>query len=301
MGVLYRPSETKLKNTASKDYLGKAKLIAAEDEREAYTSFTGVTRLKQGLTPTGTRSEDAPKTFDAAVNLKRAATIGAFGNESNSTTLTRAPTTINVITREGGNRSAVKSSLNDGPQNPPNRSPNAVNDLRRTRSTSPKNGTTRLTDIYDQYLDDRDLPALPDPERRQRVIAWARSNSSPGQLKRKPSAAASTYVPSSFGTPMRKNTIGKRGPTPARSTVYEDEEEGGFADPGFEEPIRIRIKVCIYTFLLRCLGIHSLIFSNFRFTMTVMFVAWLLLQICLLTSSSIVSLKSSTSPSMVSG
>jgi hypothetical protein len=51
--VLYRPSEQKLKNLKTKDYLGKAKLVAAEDAGEAYTTFTGVTRLQQGMTPTG--------------------------------------------------------------------------------------------------------------------------------------------------------------------------------------------------------------------------------------------------------
>ena len=70
VGVLYRPSESKLKNVKSKDYLGKAvssslltyikddpnssqKLIAASDTIDAYTTFTGVTRLQQGISPSG--------------------------------------------------------------------------------------------------------------------------------------------------------------------------------------------------------------------------------------------------------
>lgn len=36
------------------------KLVAAEDASEAYTTFTGVTRLKQGITPSNTYADDAP-------------------------------------------------------------------------------------------------------------------------------------------------------------------------------------------------------------------------------------------------
>lgn len=53
VGVLYRPSESKLKNSKTKDFLGKAQLIAASDAKDAFTTFTGVTRLQQGLTPSG--------------------------------------------------------------------------------------------------------------------------------------------------------------------------------------------------------------------------------------------------------
>ncbi|CAL1711161.1 unnamed protein product [Somion occarium] len=50
VGVLYRPSESKLKNAKAKDYMGKARLVATSDANEAYTTFTGVTRLKRGTT-----------------------------------------------------------------------------------------------------------------------------------------------------------------------------------------------------------------------------------------------------------
>jgi hypothetical protein len=53
VGILYRPPENKMKNAKPKDYLGKAKLVAAESVNEAYTTFTGVTRMQQGFTPTG--------------------------------------------------------------------------------------------------------------------------------------------------------------------------------------------------------------------------------------------------------
>ncbi|KAL4079327.1 hypothetical protein J3A83DRAFT_4456764 [Scleroderma citrinum] len=47
VGILYRPSESKLKNSKTKDYLGKAKLVAASDVNDVYTEFSGVTKLKQ--------------------------------------------------------------------------------------------------------------------------------------------------------------------------------------------------------------------------------------------------------------
>ncbi|KAG8774497.1 hypothetical protein FRC15_001262, partial [Serendipita sp. 397] len=47
-----------MKNAKPKDYLGKAKLVAAENPNEAYTTFTGVTRMQQGYTPSGAPIDD---------------------------------------------------------------------------------------------------------------------------------------------------------------------------------------------------------------------------------------------------
>lgn len=41
VGVLYRPSDAKIKNAQKKDYLGQAKLIAATDAKDGFTGFTG--------------------------------------------------------------------------------------------------------------------------------------------------------------------------------------------------------------------------------------------------------------------
>lgn len=43
-GILYRPSDQKLKNLASKNYLGSAKLIAATDSAEAFVGFAGTAK-----------------------------------------------------------------------------------------------------------------------------------------------------------------------------------------------------------------------------------------------------------------
>lgn len=57
--MLFRPSETKLRNAKTKDYMGKAKLISAADARDEYTAFTGITRLRQGQLPGGAPLEPA--------------------------------------------------------------------------------------------------------------------------------------------------------------------------------------------------------------------------------------------------
>lgn len=43
-----------MKNAKTKDYMGKAKLVAASDSGDAFTTFTGVTRLKSGISPSNT-------------------------------------------------------------------------------------------------------------------------------------------------------------------------------------------------------------------------------------------------------
>lgn len=44
VGVLFRPSDNKLRNLKTKNYLGSAKLVAATDSRDAFTGFTGTTK-----------------------------------------------------------------------------------------------------------------------------------------------------------------------------------------------------------------------------------------------------------------
>ncbi|KAJ6533527.1 hypothetical protein B0H19DRAFT_1186148 [Mycena capillaripes] len=46
LGIVYRPSEKKLANAASKDFMGEARLIAAIDLHDTTTGFSGVERLR---------------------------------------------------------------------------------------------------------------------------------------------------------------------------------------------------------------------------------------------------------------
>jgi len=41
VGVVYRPNEAKVRNLKTKDYLGKARLVAASDRANAFTGFAG--------------------------------------------------------------------------------------------------------------------------------------------------------------------------------------------------------------------------------------------------------------------
>lgn len=41
IGIVYRPNEAKVRNVKAKDYLGKARLVAAADRADAFTGFTG--------------------------------------------------------------------------------------------------------------------------------------------------------------------------------------------------------------------------------------------------------------------
>ncbi|KAI0686524.1 hypothetical protein C8Q76DRAFT_636177 [Earliella scabrosa] len=126
VGVLYRPAQKKLENSKARDFLGKAKLVAAESTNDLFTEFTGVARLKQGITPTGVFIEDGP-------GLARAATVAApslnvpkpaNGDDPKpSPALQRAKTTITV---PADARERIRAANNAAaPATPPKTSPTA--------------------------------------------------------------------------------------------------------------------------------------------------------------------------------
>ncbi|KAJ3986741.1 NADPH oxidase regulator NoxR [Lentinula detonsa] len=217
VGVLYRPSEKKLKNVASKNYMGEAVVIAAADSRDAFTGFTGSTNLKQGISPSGVYVETAP-------DLSRSATAPAPSVPKLDTEVGRAPalgranTTLNVpanareritgsdpspeptasVSRSNTTISVTKLSGNaamgigmGGP----------VRGLSVKKTERAAGGTTappppplkednRLTEFYDDYLDSygNDGPPPPLPLASagavpggppDRIAAWARSNANP--------------------------------------------------------------------------------------------------------------------------
>ncbi|RSH89090.1 hypothetical protein EHS25_002756 [Saitozyma podzolica] len=86
VGVLFKPAPGKLKNLEARDYMGKAVLVAASDASETYTTFTGLTRLQRGQTPTG-----AP--LDASHPLNRSATLSTSRQaDQNPSRLSRSNT-----------------------------------------------------------------------------------------------------------------------------------------------------------------------------------------------------------------
>ncbi|KAI5778926.1 hypothetical protein EDC01DRAFT_634408 [Geopyxis carbonaria] len=72
VGVLYRPNEAKVRNVKTKDYLGKARLVAASDSQNAFTGFTGA-EIKRTESISQTPSDDRVPTeiSFAASNLVR--------------------------------------------------------------------------------------------------------------------------------------------------------------------------------------------------------------------------------------
>jgi hypothetical protein len=47
--VVYRPNAAKVKNLKTKDYLGKARLVAASDRSNAFTGFAGAEMKAVGI------------------------------------------------------------------------------------------------------------------------------------------------------------------------------------------------------------------------------------------------------------
>ncbi|RPB16926.1 hypothetical protein P167DRAFT_479969, partial [Morchella conica CCBAS932] len=70
VGVLYRPNEAKVRNVKAKDYLGKARLVAASDAQNAFTGFAG-TEVKKQMNSENLATDDrAPTEISfAATNL----------------------------------------------------------------------------------------------------------------------------------------------------------------------------------------------------------------------------------------
>ncbi|KAJ3863926.1 NADPH oxidase regulator NoxR [Lentinula novae-zelandiae] len=250
VGVLYRPSEKKLKNAVSKNYMGKAVLIAAADSRDAFTGFTGSTNLKQGISPSGVFVETAP-------DLTRSATAPAPFLPKLDTEVGRAPalgranTTLNVpsnareringsdsspeptasVTRSNTTISTIKPSVN-ATMGLGMGGPVRGLSVRKTPAGNtappppPLKEDNRLTEFYDDYLDsygnDGPPPPLPlasagaaasgPPDR---IAAWARSNANPNNLppiarSGSRSAPASNYAPSSFGGGSVRRRVTRR-------------------------------------------------------------------------------------------
>ncbi|KAF4119738.1 Tetratricopeptide (TPR) repeat [Geosmithia morbida] len=72
VGVVYRPNDAKVRNLKTKDYLGKAKLVATSDRSNAFTGFTG-SEIKKSTTSRQDVKDDRPadNISFAATNLVR--------------------------------------------------------------------------------------------------------------------------------------------------------------------------------------------------------------------------------------
>ncbi|WWC62247.1 uncharacterized protein I303_104843 [Kwoniella dejecticola CBS 10117] len=158
VGVLFKPSQKKLKNLASRDYMGKAILVAATDVNDAYTTFTGITRLQRGQTPSG-----AP--LDAGHPLGRSASVSAIPQEGDLTPIagrmTRSNTVATAIPRtsEMGLGRSLSTSTNTRPL------VKISTDL-SSNGTQPLSAPTQQRRVFDELPNPRSAvgpPRIPSP------------------------------------------------------------------------------------------------------------------------------------------
>jgi len=278
VGVLYRPSENKIKNAQQKDYMGKAKLVAASDADEAYTTFTGVTRLKQGITPQGAFVDDLQDTSD----LGRSVTVPTPRVTVDPVTippLKRSITTINVPANARDRIKGLGPSPAIEPSGPvaaditfgagPVRAltlkkQKSTNDIRREdipEMPAPRlpevESETRISEFYDNYIDSYQslpppIPSLPLPFKAPElgiVPNLARTNTNPSSYS--PSRAPSRNappLPTQAPSLTRKQTRIQAVPSKSPISVYEPEE--GYVSGDYEEVVpasynlaKIRVKV----------------------------------------------------------
>ncbi|KAF2097177.1 hypothetical protein NA57DRAFT_66835 [Rhizodiscina lignyota] len=69
VGIVYRPNEAKVKNLKTKDYLGKARLVAATDRNNAFTGFQGAELKNRNNPQTAKDDREVEKISFAATNL----------------------------------------------------------------------------------------------------------------------------------------------------------------------------------------------------------------------------------------
>ncbi|KAJ7647597.1 NADPH oxidase regulator NoxR [Roridomyces roridus] len=270
VGVLYRPNEKKINNAGAKDYMGKAKLIAASDSRDTTVGFSGLDRLNQGITPTGIF-------VDNETALARSASRAAPKSNPDPppAPLARSKTTLNVVAvvpdlraaQASGGPARSNTVLNATRSPPGGGMGGPVRGLSVRRGGSPPSNNkplaapappakgNRLTEIYDDYLDvyAEDAPPVPSgpPDR---VAAWARTNAQPSsgppsayvQRSGTRSAPGSNYAPSSYGGGSVRRRVTRRNTSRRAASTYEEEEEGYASGEDFDGPfelIKIRVKL----------------------------------------------------------
>ncbi|KAF8982992.1 hypothetical protein BGZ46_000213 [Entomortierella lignicola] len=74
-GVLYRPPESKVKNSKKKDYLGNSKVIAAIDAADSFAGFKGKSAWQVQMSgPTNVAAVEEPRSMTPPLGLQRRAT-----------------------------------------------------------------------------------------------------------------------------------------------------------------------------------------------------------------------------------
>lgn len=256
VGVLYRPSENKLKNAKTRDFLGKAKLVASENPNEAYTTFTGVTRLRQGVSPNNVYIDNDPADGDG---LSRAATLSRLKGPDIDvqpvSTLGRSKTTVSVPA--DARERTVQSPRGTYP---PAVSRSNTTIGRPTQADPPTRGLSirrpgfedgappappkpkispRMTEFYDNLVDSYADSPRTSPPGNDRVANWARNAAS--------SSAPPSRAPSAYAGSTRSGTLKRRVTRRTVAPSVYDEDGESFAGSGewdeMYELTKIRVKI----------------------------------------------------------
>lgn len=200
VGIVYRPNEAKVRNVKAKDYLGKARLVAAADRSDAFTGFTGseVKKMQEG--------EMAPKDDRSASDISWAATNLVKPD------LLKNRQSVHILPPNLQKDSPKAAAFPPTP--PPEKDANKVQ--RNNTTSSRANSVRRPPDLRERRRDesrdmgrDRDDDYSP-PARRPTVRDQ--------QPRRAPSS-------SSRRTPSRSGTVTSRRRPQERIDEYSDQEE----------------------------------------------------------------------------
>lgn len=186
VGVVYRPNEAKVRNLKTKDYLGKARLVAASDRSNAFTGFAG-SEIKNA-TGKGDAKDDRPtdNISFAATNLVKP------GIQS------RKP------------QAETQSNMNVFPPTPPpeNDRPGAVSRGASVRNGGPKPQLAKLN-----------------MDRIRPNGGFEKTSASPQDLRqdlrRKPSKASTSQMQ----MPPMQRSFSQRAPPPPRSMEENDYQD----------------------------------------------------------------------------
>ncbi|KNZ46269.1 uncharacterized protein VP01_740g3 [Puccinia sorghi] len=112
VGVLYRPAMSKVKNLASKNYLGQAKLVAATDASETFVGFTGSARAaaKTSTAPMGDGPSGIVRRGTTAARIEgtvsRSSAVNDLRRRPSDNTATISPRIVRSATTSSGSRQA---------------------------------------------------------------------------------------------------------------------------------------------------------------------------------------------------
>lgn len=84
VGVVYRPNEAKVRNLKTKDYLGKARLVAASDRSNAFTGFAGAEKKLLAADTRGRDDRPTDAISYAASNLVQPGLTSRGGREQSA-------------------------------------------------------------------------------------------------------------------------------------------------------------------------------------------------------------------------